>query len=207
MNGLMWLKMPLLLFGEIVVLTTLLLYLMKRLDASRTFLDRGWILWTIVGYSLMVSLWTELFLKHWGMKGMLVLGMLAAYLLTAAIMDYQTKEVYDFLHLIGGVPGIYIITRMQWNPERFLSLGIFMLIQILFCIKFYGSADGAAFVVCALFESCFGIGLLTFLLHMLAVYVLLGCVQAFRHNINRKGNLKKEVAMIPYIAVTVWFFL
>ncbi len=160
----------------------------------------------ILFYSAAVGGWIEMFLRHWGWYGQLACGVLAAYLLVAAIQDDQTYEVYDFLHILAVPTGVIFIV-ISPSGEKIISLAIFAVIQIGIFMRMYGAGDGLVFLVCAVYESRFGKGLSTYLLHMAAVFVVLLVVQGIRRNINKKGNLKKPVALVPYIAATVWFFL
>lgn len=131
----------------------------------------------------------------------------AAYLITCAILDKQTKSVYDFLHLVAGLAGISLLILQSPDGAIIKGLVIFSLLQLLLFHRFYGLADCFTFIICAIYLAARGHDLLIYLLHMGATYLLLTIVQAFRHNINRKGNLKQPVALIPYIAATVWIFL
>lgn len=157
-------------------------------------------------YSAAVGGWIELFLSHWGWYGQFACGILAAYLLVAAIQDDQTYEVYDILHILALPAGIAFIVASP-SGEKMISLAIYAIIQVGIFMRMYGSGDGLAFLVCAIYESRFGEGLSTYLLHMATVFVVLAVVQGVRRNISKKGNLKKPVALVPYIAATVWFFL
>lgn len=160
----------------------------------------------IMVYSLTVGMWIERMLVHWHWYGQLACGVLAAYLLVASIQDVQSREVYDFLHLMALPAGlVFVWTEVSW--DKLISLAVFAVVQFGIFMRMYGAGDGLAFLVCAVFESRFGAGMLTYLLHMSAAYVLLGVVQGIRGNLNRQGNLREPVAFIPYIAVTTWIFL
>lgn len=159
----------------------------------------------ILFYCAAVGIWIERYLIHWEWYGQLACGVLAAYLLIASIQDEQTYEVYDFLHILA-LPGVIHIVVAP-SREKILSLVIYAVIQLGIFMRMYGAGDGFVFMVCAIYESRFGKGLSTYLLHMAAVFVVLGIVQGVRRNINKRGNLKKPVALVPYIAATVWFFL
>lgn len=161
----------------------------------------------IYGYSILVGIWISLFQTHWGIKGQLACGILAAYLLVASITDFQTCEVYDFLHVLGAIGAVAVFLQQPPTRAVIISLLIYWAIQHFIFMRMYGKADAMAFLVCALFESVYGQGLLTYLLHMGAAFVVLGIVQAGKHNINNRGNLKNPVPFLPYIAMTVWVFL
>ncbi len=160
----------------------------------------------ILFYSVAVGLWIALFLERWGFWGQLSCGVLAAYLLVASLQDHQSCEVYDFLHILA-LPAGLVFVLCEFSEDKLVSLLFFTVIQFVLFVRMYGFGDGLVYVVCAVFESRFGGGLLTYLLHMAASFGLLAVVQGCRRNINRKGNLKKPVPFVPYIAVTVWFFL
>ncbi len=153
-----------------------------------------------------VGSWIEIILSYWEWYGQLACGVLAAYLLVASIQDSQTCEVYDFLHILA-IPAGAVFIMAAPAGEKIISLVIFTVIQLGLFMRMYGAGDGLVFLVCAIYESRFGKGLSTYLLHMAAAFAVLSVVQGFRGNINKKGNLKKPVAFVPYIAATVWFFL
>ena len=161
----------------------------------------------IYGYSILVGIWLALCQNHWGKTGQLACGVLAAYLLVSSITDWQTCEVYDFLHIMGALAAVAVFCRQPPTKDVLISLAVYWLLQHFLFSRMYGEADAMAFLVCALFESVHGYGLLTYLLHMGTAFLVLGAVQAVKHNINRRGNLKKPVPFLPYIALTVWVFL
>lgn len=155
--------------------------------------------------SIGCGLWADLFLAERGWIFMLFCGILTAYLLTAVLTDIQICEVYNFLPAVTAAAGLLMHVPME--RDRLVSWSVFLALQFFLFMRMYGKADGYAFLVCALFENRFGGGLLTYLLHMGSAFLLLCAVQALRHNISRKGNLKKPVPFLPYIAATVWWFL
>jgi len=137
----------------------------------------------------------------------LLYGILAAYLATASITDRQTKMVHDFLHLPGGLAGVSLLIYRWPDQAVFWEAVIFFAIQMLIFRRLYGTADCLVFCVCALYLAAEGQGMMTYLLHMGASFLLLAVVQIFRKNINRQGNLKEPVALVPYITVSMWIFL
>lgn len=157
-------------------------------------------------FSIIGGIGISFSLKYWGIPGQLSCGALASYLLTASITDIQTYEVYDFLPVVTAIVGLGVLC-MDFHKGLVLPLLTFIGIQSFLFIGMYGRADGYAFMVCALFESRFGQGMLTYLLHMGVAFLLLGIIQGILGNINRMGDLKHSVAFLPYIAVTVWWFL
>ena len=160
----------------------------------------------ILFYSAVVGLWIALFLERWGWCGQLACGVLAAYLLVASLQDDQSCEVYDFLHILALPAGLVFVLH-EFSGDKLISLLLYTVIQLVLFVRMYGFGDGLVYIVCAVFESRFGGGLITYLLHMAASFGLLAVVQGYRRNINKKGNLKKPVPFVPYIAATVWFFL
>ena len=157
-------------------------------------------------YSMMVGGYIGLFLSHWFWYGQLACGILGAYLLVASIQDLHTCQVYDFLHIPAAIVGFcFVLAEPSWG--RTGSLVFYFLIQLGVFMRMYGEADGMVFMVCAIFETRFGKGILTYLYHMGTAFLLLGAVQGYKRNINKRGNLKEPVPFVPYIAVTVWLFL
>lgn len=126
------------------------------------------------------------------------------YLILCAVLDQQTKNVYDFLHIVAGLAGIAFFILQQPEKAIIEGLVVFIILQLLLFRHFYGLADCFVFIICAIYLAARGNDLLIYLLHMGATYLLLIIVQAFQHNINKKGNLKQPVALIPYIVATVW---
>lgn len=157
-------------------------------------------------YCVAVGSWIGMFLNYWRWYGQLACGVLAAYLLVVTIQDLQTCVIYDFLHVLAAPAGLIFVLAAP-SREKLLSLIVFLIIQFGIFMHMYGFGDGLVFLVCALYESRFGKGLLTYLIHMAAAYIVLCIVQAVRKNISRSGNLKRPVPLTPYITATVWIFL
>ncbi len=191
---------------EIGFLADICLSMILREDPAHQLTKNKSVSITILIYSAFVGIWIEMFLRRWGWFGQMACGVLAAYLLVASIQDHQSYEVYDFLHILV-VPVGLLFVLAEPSGEKVLSLLIYSALQLGLFVKMYGFGDGLVFMVCAVFESRFGAGLHTYLLHMAAVFLALAMVQGCKRNINRKGNLKKPVPLVPYIAATVWFFL
>lgn len=191
---------------EIGILADWCLRLIWQEDMNSRLMINETVYKKMILYCAAVGSWIEIFLSYWEWYGQLACGVLAAYLLVASIQDSQTYEVYDFLHVLAlPAGGIFIIEAPA--GEKVISLVLYLAIQLGIFMRMYGAGDGFVFMVCAIYESRFGKGLSTYLLHMAAVFVMLGIVQGVRRNINKIGNLKKPVALVPYIAATVWFFL
>lgn len=194
-------------WAETALLTNgCLKWLMKNDKNCKLYLGKKEKILIVVG-SAACALWIGCFLEHWGGAGQLACGVLAAYLLIASITDLQTCEVYDFLAIVAGSIGLLVLFAGGLSGIRLFSLILFGLIQLFLFMKMYGRADGWAFLVCAVYESRFGKGMLTYLLHMASAFLVLAVIQGLNRNIARNGNLKKPVPFLPYIAVTVWGFL
>ncbi len=123
------------------------------------------------------------------------------YLTSCAVMDMQIQKVYDFLHYIGLISVGVLAIKAQPDFAIGWELILFALIQWLIFSGMYGDADVAMYMVCAAFLATEGKGLEEYLLHMLVTFALLGIVQGVKGNISRQGNLKRPVALIPYIVI------
>ncbi len=144
----------------------------------------------------------------------ILLSIVAGCLLFACLTDSKNYEVFQFTWWIGGAAGGILLCRSVtmyrtwvWNKECLLSLAIYIFLQEMLFAKMYGRADCHAFVVCAVVECAFGMKLREYLWQMLFAFGGLAVVQAFRHNINRKGNLKEPVAFLPYVTFSFWTIL
>lgn len=128
-----------------------------------------------------------------------------ATIIFTALCDFYTTEVYDWSWGIAGVTGIGILFYRGTAREVFFQLLIFIALQALLFRKFYGGADCMAFSVSAIYLCSREKGIYDYLVVMLLTFAVLAVVQLIKNNINRKGNLKKPVALIPYIAVVMLF--
>ena len=191
---------------EIGVLADICLRMIIREDSGHCIIVDKMLYQKIMLYSLVTGIWIERILVHWNWYGQLACGVLASYLLVASIQDIQSREVYDFLH-VTALPAGLVFVVTEPSDEKLISLVVFVAVQMGIFMRMYGAGDGLAFLVCAVFESRFGRGMLTYLLHMGTAYILLGIVQGFKHNFNKRGNLRKPVPFLPYITVSVWLFL
>lgn len=149
-----------------------------------------------------------------GIDGVLF-AVLTGCLLFACVTDCRTCEVFQFTWWLAGAAGGLLLCRnmirqsgdgMSEKEILFLFLVYAMLQELFFC-RMYGRADCHAFVCCALAGCAYGIGFVGYLCQMAMAFGFLGIVQAFRHNINRRGNLKQPVAFLPYITVSFWVLL
>lgn len=129
-------------------------------------------------------------------------GIFWATLALAAFCDYCTTEVYDIVFFPAMMLGGGYILYCGFWPE-ILEIAVFTALQVFIFRKMYGGADCLAFVVCALYLSIQHCRLLDYLLHMMFTFIALATVQMLRRNINRQGNLKVPVPLIPYIAAVM----
>lgn len=132
---------------------------------------------------------------------------LSVYLTVCAVTDRQTCMIYDFLQLPAAAAGAVMALRCSLPPECGAGLIAFALLQYLVFMRLYGKGDGMAFQICSLYIVSGGGGFEALLLHMAMAFGLLGMVQFFRGNLNKRGNLKVPVPFLPYIACTVLWFL
>lgn len=136
----------------------------------------------------------------------LLMTIFAGCLLFACLTDVKECYVYQFVWwLAGAVGGILLL--LHWQKASLISLLVYLLLQeFLFC-NYYGRADCHAFAVSAVVLCTLGGGMMEYLMHMLLAFVCLGVVQMFAHNVNRKGQLKRAVAFLPYITLGFWVLL
>lgn len=148
-----------------------------------------------------------------GMKqtewNMVFLSVLAGCLIFACITDCKACEVYQFTWWVVGSASLFFLCKRiseegKWSIIFLLMLLFYSILQEKFFSRFYGRADCHAFVVCAVGLFGLGMNLQDCFVQMLFAFTGLAVVQMFRRNINRKGNLKKAVAFLPYITVSFW---
>ncbi len=137
----------------------------------------------------------------------LVYSVLAVYLTICVLTDLRACIVYDFLQLPGAMAGAMLCLSRPLPAGSGAGLVLFALLQYLLFGRLYGIGDAMVFQVCSLYLAGRGGDLRTFLLHMALAFVLLGIVQSFRRNINKRGNLKTPVPFVPYIACSLLWFL
>lgn len=123
-------------------------------------------------------------------------------LMAAAYSDRQIKQAYDFYFYIAGVSGIITMLVAEVSIRDCIGdIVIFILLQWLLFRRMYGPADCFAFSVCALFFAAWRQDMLGLLYLMALTFIILTPVQLIKKNVNKKGNLKEPVALIPYITV------
>ncbi|MFI3238267.1 MAG: hypothetical protein R3Y47_09630 [Lachnospiraceae bacterium] len=127
-----------------------------------------------------------------------------AYILVCAYIDYQTKKVYDFMHVLPAMLGIAYCLQSH-TEHNLVELAIFIGLQLFLFSRMYGFGDCLVFSVCAIYITVFQGELMEYLYLMSITFIVLALVQWKRRNINRQGNLKEAVALVPYIgAAMVW---
>ena len=118
----------------------------------------------------------------------------------AMLEDVRWQRVHRYLWWISGAAGLGLLF-LHW--EVFLAVAgdllFFAMAQFLLFSKLYGRADCHAFQVCSMVLGAYGGSLKTYLYHMLFTIVVLGLVQIFRRNVDKKGDLKEPVALMPYL--------
>lgn len=134
----------------------------------------------------------------------LLLAAFTGCMVAACIMDLECCMIYNYVWWIGGVVGIAFLCLRVPNVKELL---VYVLLQETLFAGMYGRADCHAFVVCAMVEAAYGMGMREYLIHMLLAFGLLAVVQGVRRNIGKDGNLKQPVAFLPYITVSFWVIM
>lgn len=132
---------------------------------------------------------------------------LAVYLTVCVITDRKTCKIYDFLQLPASMAGAILCMARPLSAGAGLGLILFALLQYFLFGRMYGQGDVMAFQVCSLYIIGEGGDFQTLLLHMALSFAILGVIQLFRKNIDRRGNLKTPVPFLPYIACSLPWFL
>ena len=157
---------------------------------------RNWLCYG-VGISLTLSVGAAYFL---GLKGIALL-FLGVYLLVCTVTDVLLCQVYDVMQYVGILGGIIWLLVQKPGASIGFSIIFFALIQYV---------DGMGYCICSLYLAGAGVDIEGYLYHMFICFCLLAVVQGVKGNISRKGNLKKTVALYPYISVgflMMWIFL
>ncbi len=169
---------------------------------------RLWRNWVCYGVSISVPLTFGLSVSNgWEWLALWVLGV---YLLVCTVTDSLLCQVYDVMQYIGVLGGGIWLIEQKTEPNIGFSLIFFALIQYLVLIRMYGKADGMGYCICALYLAGAGIDIEGYLYHMVISFGLLAVVQGAKGNIAGKGNLKKAVALYPYISLgflIMWIFI
>lgn len=132
---------------------------------------------------------------------------LAVYLTVCTVTDRQTCKTYDFLQWPTSVAGALLCLTRPLPTGAGVGLVLFALLQYFLFGRLYGQGDVMAFQICSLFLIGAGGDFQLLLTHMALAFAMLGAVQLFRHNIDRRGNLKVPVPFLPYIACSLIWFL
>lgn len=132
---------------------------------------------------------------------------LAVYLTVCVFTDRKTCKIYDFLQLPASMAGAILCMARPLPAGAGLGLILFALLQYFLFGRLYGQGDVMAFQVCSLYIIGEGGDFQTLLLHMALAFAILGVIQLFRKNIDRRGNLKTPVPFLPYIACSLPWFL
>lgn len=138
------------------------------------------------------------------------LVLLGIYLLVCTVTDALLCQVYDVMQYLGVLGGVIWLIVQSPEPGIGFSLIFFALIQYLVLIRMYGKADGMGYCICSLYLAGAGVDIEGYLYHMMVSFCLLALMQGVRGNISRKGNLKKAVALYPYISLgflIMWIFV
>lgn len=137
----------------------------------------------------------------------LLLGIAAACLLAACVMDVETHLIYDYVWWISGAAALLLLVFSGNCKTVWRDVLCFILLQQLLFGKMYGRADCHAFSVCAIIEGAFAMKMQDYLMHMLIAFCILAAVQLVRGNVGRGGNLKAPIPFLPYIALSFWSLL
>ena len=136
--------------------------------------------------------------------------LLAIYLVVCTVTDVLMCQVYDGMQYLGVLGGcIWALMNETQNGIGF-SLIMFVGMQYFILMKKYGKADGMGYCICALFLAGKNIDIEGYLYHMVISFSLLAVVQLLGNNVTRKGDLKRPVALYPYISIgfmVMWIFL
>ncbi len=133
--------------------------------------------------------------------------LLHIYFVSCSMTDIMTCQVYDLFQYLGIASAGYLLLRSEASVWTGMSICLFAVLQYLIFMKFYGAADGMAFLVAALAEAALGYDMQMYLLHMIFAYLLLSLTQIVKGNIGTGGRLKVPVPFLPYITVGFWGIL
>lgn len=125
-------------------------------------------------------------------------------LLLAAWLDHYVQTIPDMVYVPGFVAGTAWLLLQHPSGEVVGSLLLFVGLQAVLFRHLYGGSDCLAYSLCALYIAGAGGILLDDLVFMLFTVGIEAVVQLVHHNIDfRQGRLKKPVALIPYMAVSM----
>ncbi len=193
-----------------MLLSGIILYLFRKIDEEvinipLKKLSMKWVIYSII---IGIGLWITI---DWrGTFASVSLVLLGAYLITCTVTDALICQVYDVMQYCGIFGGVIWLIVQKPEPWIGLSLIFYALLQYLVLIRMYGKADGMGYCICSLYLAGADVDIEGYLYHMMVSFCLLAVVQCIRGNISKKGNLKKAVALYPYISIgflTMWIFL
>lgn len=145
------------------------------------------------------------------MRNVLTAILLAAHgmaLTRAAMEDHRWKRVRRFHWWIAGVAGVTAAgMRQNVSLGRLWELALFGMMQYCLFVRAYGKADCHAFFCCGIGLAVLGGGMEEHLLMALTAFGILAGVQVTRRNVDGRGNLRKPVAFVPYVALAYFVCL
>ncbi|MBP3352873.1 MAG: hypothetical protein J6L65_10770 [Lachnospiraceae bacterium] len=136
--------------------------------------------------------------------------LLAVYLTVCTVTDTLIYQVYDIMQYPGVLGGLIWVLLKEPQAGLGVSVILFAGMQYFILMKKYGKGDGMGYCICSLYLAGAGMDIEGYLYHMVIGFGLLAAVQGIRGNITGKGNLKKAVALYPYISagfLIMWIFL
>lgn len=140
-----------------------------------------------------------------------LLAVVFGCLLFACATDMAFCQVYNMTWWVGVPAGALLFwsrcLREPQNAKGAAELAVFFALQLLWFARMYGRADCYAFCVCALAQAGLGMGLLAYLSHMAAAFLMLALIQGRKGNLGRGGNLKRPVPFVPYITAAFYLML
>ena len=166
-------------------------------DWKRCDRERLWTVWTFAGILSCMGLLS--LAEQESPLAKVCLMALAIYLTVCTVMDNILCEVNDVVQYLGVLGGAVYVLQRNPQPQVGVSLILFAGLQHFLFLRYYGGADGMAFLICALYLAGMGKEADCFLFHMTLSYILLAIVQGIAGNISKKGKLITPVAMLPYI--------
>jgi len=193
--------------GMIMVCVYVLLQGMMRVDKDHgmEFSAGVWCILVIVSMAA-AGIW-QMATAEETAAGRFVWLLIHIYFVSCSMTDIMTCQVYDLFQCMGVVSAGFLLLHSETSAWIGVSICLFALLQYMIFMRFYGAADGMAFLVAALAEGAMGFDVQMYLLHMIAAYLLLSLVQIAKGNIEPCGKLKRPIPFLPYIMVSFWGIL
>lgn len=173
--------------------------LVKKIDQEYREKERCFV-WFLL-YALSAPLMTG--------AGGILRGIFWGSLATAAYSDLCTCKVYDFVYfpaIVSSAIRFLSLMGQQFSMAILLDTVLFIVLQLFLFRRFYGDSDVLAYITCSLSIAADGRGMFDSLVLMAVTFMMLAIIQAAKKNVNRKGNLKIPVALIPYIAIAMLLY-